>query len=83
MKIRNTLLGVLAGVAAGAVLGAVLMGYKGTRAKKNITRTGEELANALNDKIDERFEELLNVISEKVKHAKVPNGFTSVKSGAT
>ena len=38
--------------------------------EKNISKKGGDLADAINEKIDEKFEELLNAISVKIKKAK-------------
>ena len=80
MRTGNALLGVLAGIAVGAAIGAILArgGKQGTR--KDITKKGEDFANALNDKIDEKFEELMNSITGKVKKSRPQNGETASKS---
>ena len=71
MTTGKALLGVLAGIAAGTVIGMMLTPKKGGRMRKIISRKSEDLADAINDKIDAKFEELLNKISGKVKKAKV------------
>jgi gas vesicle protein len=70
MTTGKALLGVLAGIAAGTVIGIFLAPDKGDKLRKNISRKSEDLAEAINDKIDEKFEELLKTISGKVKRAK-------------
>jgi len=74
MSTGKALLGVLAGIAAGAAIGVIFAPDKGTGTRKNITKKGEDLANALNDKIDEKFEELMSSITGKVKTTKPQNG---------
>jgi gas vesicle protein len=73
MTTGKALLAVLAGVAAGTALG-LLLAPKGSESKKKIIRIGGELGQALNEKIDERFDELLKSIAGKVKHARPVNG---------
>ncbi len=70
MTTGKALLGLLAGIAAGTVIGILLAPDKGDKLRKNISRKSEYLAEAINDKIDEKFEELLNTISGKVKKSK-------------
>jgi len=67
MTTGKALLGVLAGLAAGTVIGMLLTPNKGDKTRKNIYKKGEDLADALNEKIDEKFEDLLKSISGKVK----------------
>jgi gas vesicle protein len=59
MTTRKALLGVLAGIAAGTVIGIMLAPPKSGRLRKIISRKSEVLADTINDKIDEKFEELL------------------------
>lgn len=77
MTTGKALLGVLAGIAVGAVIGILVAPEKGDRLRKSISKKSEDLANAINDKIDEKFEELLKTISGKVKKAKGPEETTS------
>jgi gas vesicle protein len=63
----KALLAVLAGVAAGAALGVLFAPDKGSTMRKKIGRKGEDLADALSDKIDARFDELLSTVSCNVK----------------
>jgi gas vesicle protein len=69
MTTGKGLLGVLAGLAAGTVIGMLLAPDKGDKVRKNISRKSEDLAEAINCKIDEKFEQLLKTISGKVKKA--------------
>lgn len=79
MKTEKALLGVFAGIVAGAAIGVLFAPEKGATTRKNISRKGEDLANALNDKIDEKFDELVNVISGKARKSKFQNDVSSVK----
>jgi gas vesicle protein len=72
MSTGKALLGVLAGIAAGAVLGMLFAPEKGSNSRKNISKKGEELANALNQKIEEKFDELMGNVTSKGKKSK-PN----------
>jgi gas vesicle protein len=66
----KALLGVLAGIAAGAALGVLFAPDKGANTRKNITRKGEDLADAINEKIEEKFDELTDTILGKSKNRK-------------
>jgi gas vesicle protein len=82
MNSGKALLGVLAGIAAGAVLGMLFAPEKGSRMRRDVSRKGEDLANALSDKIDEKFDELVGSITGRVKKAKTQNESTaSAKAG--
>jgi gas vesicle protein len=70
MTTRKALLGVLAGIAAGTVIGIMLAPPKSGRLRKIISRKSEVLADTINDKIDEKFEELLKNVSGRVKKTK-------------
>ncbi len=61
----KALLGVLAGVAAGAALGILFAPDKGENTRKNLSKKGEDLADAVNDKIESKFDELLDAIRGK------------------
>ncbi len=65
MKTRKALLGVVAGIAVGAVLGGMYVSKRGSGTRKKVTRKGEDFANALNERIDQRFDELMKSISGK------------------
>jgi gas vesicle protein len=64
----KVLLGVLVGIAAGAALGVLFAPDKGANTRKNITRKGEDLADAINEKIEEKFDELTDTILGKSKN---------------
>ncbi len=63
----KAILAVLAGVAAGAALGMLFTADRGSDMRKAISKKGEDLADALNDKIDQKFDELLTSITGKMK----------------
>jgi gas vesicle protein len=77
MSTGKTILSVMAGIAAGAVLGVLFAPEKGSNTRKNITRKGEDLANALNNKIDEKFDELTSAVTGKIKKSKLQSDFVS------
>ena len=79
MNTGKALLGVMAGIAAGAVLGMLFAPEKGSNTRKNISKKGDDLASALNDKVDEKFNELMNSITGKMK--KSPRGEATSPSG--
>jgi gas vesicle protein len=62
MSSGKILLGVLAGVAAGALLGILFAPDKGWNTRKRISKKADEYADGLQDK----FNEFLDTISEKV-----------------
>ncbi len=70
MNSGKALLGVLAGIAVGAVLGVLFAPEKGGNTRRNISKKGEDLADALNEKIDEKFEDLMSTLTGKMKKAK-------------
>lgn len=72
MTTGKALLGVVASNATGTVIGILLATDNGGKLRKNISRKIEDLAEAINDKIDEKFAELLKTIFGKVKESKRP-----------
>lgn len=70
MNTGKALLGVVAGIAAGAVLGVLFAPEKGSTTRKNILDKSEDMARTLNDKIDEKFNELTDAVSGKIKKAR-------------
>jgi gas vesicle protein len=72
MSSGKALLGVLAGIAAGAALGILFAPEKGSNTRKKMVKKGEDLANAINKKLDEKFDEVTNAIAGKSKKSKSP-----------
>ncbi len=79
MNTGKALLGVMAGIAAGAVLGMLFASERGSNTRKSISKKGDDLASALNDKVDEKFNELMNSITGKMK--KSPKGESTTTTG--
>lgn len=73
MNPGKALVGVFAGIAAGAVLGVLFAPEKGSYTRQNLVKRGDDLAHALNHKIDEKFDELMNAITGKMKKDKSRN----------
>jgi gas vesicle protein len=67
MNNGKVVLAVLASVAAGAALGVLFLPDKGSSMRKKISKKGEDLTNALGDKLHEKFDELLAVVPGKNK----------------
>jgi gas vesicle protein len=59
------LLGVLAGIAAGAALGVLFAPGQGSNTRKNISRKTEDLVDAVSDKLEEKFDEVIHVVKGK------------------
>lgn len=70
MSTKKVVVGVLAGLAAGAALGILFAPEKGSRTRRTILRKGEDLYDTLNDKIDERFDDLLDAVNGKMRIGK-------------
>ena len=66
MNSGKIVLCVLAGVAVGAVLGILFAPDKGIETRKKISRKSEDAV----DEIAEKFEELLNSLTEKIDTVK-------------
>jgi gas vesicle protein len=77
MKMEKALLGALVGMAAGITLGLLFAPDKGTETRKKILKKGGNLANSVNDKIDEKFDELLSAIGGKTKKSTVQGDYKS------
>jgi gas vesicle protein len=67
MKKEKAILAVLVGVAAGALLGVLFAPDKGQYTRKKIIRKGGDLADALNDTIDEKFSDLCTAVKGQLK----------------
>lgn len=77
MTTGKAVIGVLAGLAAGAALGVLFAPKKGSDTRKNISKKGEDLAQALNDKVDQKFDELVNAITGSIKKPKMQSEMKS------
>ena len=66
MSSGKVVLGLLAGVAAGALAGILFAPAKGSKTRKRILKKGENYVDA----VKEKFEELLEVVTEKVEKVK-------------
>jgi gas vesicle protein len=74
MNTGKTVVAVLAGVVAGAALGILLAPEKGSDTRKKIVKKGGDLASLVNDKIDQKFDDLLSTLTGKAKKtASQPN----------
>lgn len=70
MDSKKALLGIVAGFAAGVVVGVIFAPDKGARIRRGIVRKGEDLADALSDRVDEKFDELINSLAGGGRKAK-------------
>jgi gas vesicle protein len=77
MTTGKAVIGVLAGLAAGAALGVLFAPKKGSDTRKTISKKGEDLAQALNDKVDQKFDELVNAITGSMKKPKMQSEMKS------
>ena len=66
MSSGKVVLGLLAGLAAGALAGILFAPAKGSKTRKRILKKGENYVDALKEK----FDELLEVVTEKVEKVK-------------
>lgn len=77
MTTGKAVLGILAGIAAGAVFGVLFAPEKGSDTRKTLLRKGEDLAGDLNNKIDEKFDELVEAVAGKLKKSASQNDIPS------
>ena len=75
MNNGKILLGVVAGIVTGAALGLLLAPDKGSSTRRKISRRSQYLADSVNEKMEEKFEELLGAIGRLVKKNKPENDF--------
>jgi gas vesicle protein len=66
MRTGKALLGVLAGVAAGAAIGMLFAPHRGEKTRRKISKKSKDLADAINQNIDDRLGDLLKSISNAV-----------------
>lgn len=69
MKTTKALLAVIVGVAAGAALGVLFAPNKGSDTRRKIVKKGDDFADALSNRVDAKFDEVMNVIRGKDKKA--------------
>jgi gas vesicle protein len=79
MSSGKVVLGLLAGVAAGALAGILFAPAKGSKTRKRILKKGENYVDALKEK----FDELLEVVTEKVEKVKGDVSNLTVKKVVT
>jgi gas vesicle protein len=65
------MLGIFGGLAIGTLIGVLLAPDKGERTRRKIRRKSEDLADAVNDKIDAKFEKLLDELNGRVKRTAI------------
>lgn len=77
MTTAKAVLGVLAGMAAGAALGVLFAPNKGSETRKKITKKGqdvadsiEELTDTMEEKIEKKFDELVNAVNGRIRKFK-------------
>ena len=70
MDTKKAVLGVLAGLAAGAAIGILFAPDKGSNTRKKISQKGQDLADELNRKVDDKFDKLADVILGKARSGK-------------
>ena len=70
MKTGKALLAVLAGVTAGAALGVLFAPERGFDTRKKISRKGDRLANTITNRLDEKFDEILDTVAGKQPRSK-------------
>ena len=73
MNTGKAFLGILAGLAAGVTIGVLFAPVKGSKTRKRIGRKGEDLVDAINDSIDEKFDELLGAMRKSDKSGQMNN----------
>lgn len=66
MSSGKVVLGLLAGVAAGALAGILFAPAKGSKTRRRILKKGENYV----DTLKEKFDELFDVVNEKVEKVK-------------
>jgi len=66
MNKGNVLLGVLAGATAGVLAGVLFAPHRGKVTRKKIIRSGGALA----EEVKEKFDELIDTVTEKIGKAK-------------
>lgn len=67
MNTGKAITGILAGIASGLVLGVLFAPQKGKDTRKKMIRKGEDFADAIDDRIDRKFEEYEHRVDELIK----------------
>jgi gas vesicle protein len=80
MTTGKALLGVVAGMAAGALLGLLFAPQKGARTRRDIAEKSEDLAEALNETVEKKFNELIGSFSGKIMKGKSVSDAMTTKS---
>ena len=70
MNSGKVFLGVVAGLAAGAALGVLFAPEKDSKARKLISKRTDDLIDAVNEKIEDKFKKVMDVVTERLKKAK-------------
>jgi len=70
MNSGKVFLGVVAGLAAGAALGVLFAPEKDAKARKLISKKTDDLIDAVNEKIEDKFKKVMDVVTERLKKAK-------------
>ena len=83
MDTKKVVLGVLASFAAGAAIGVLFAPDKGSNTRKSISRKGEELADELNGRLNDKFDELADIILGKVRSARKPESAAAEKNAGS
>jgi gas vesicle protein len=83
MNTKKAIVGIVAGVAVGVVLGVLFAPEKGSRIRKGIARKGEDLADALCDKVEDRLDDLVESMSGRIRKANIKSKTGSVESAST
>jgi gas vesicle protein len=67
MNTGKAITGILAGIASGLVLGVLFAPQKGRDIRKKMIRKGEDFADAIDNRIDQKFEEYERRVDELIK----------------
>lgn len=76
MNTGKALIGILAGVAAGTAIGVLIAPHKGWRTRKLIKRRAKDIAAIIDEKIEERIED----VTEKLRLTKCKSKFSEKPS---
>ena len=79
MTTGKAILGIVAGLATGAALGMLFAPDKGENTRRKIVKKGEDLSSALNKKIDEKFNDLLDAVMDVMAGSKSASDQTENK----